>query len=92
MTEKKTALVTGASRGIGNAIAVELKNNGFDVFQFEKYYLSNCANLGDPFIQCAKVTCRTHCTFSGLAKLHRFIFRQHSPLPKVTFSCLKIEK
>ena len=31
MTEKKTALVTGASRGIGNAIAVELKNNGFDV-------------------------------------------------------------
>ena len=31
MTEKKTALVTGASRGIGNAIAIELKNNGFDV-------------------------------------------------------------
>ena len=31
MTEKKSALVTGASRGIGNAIAVELKNNGFDV-------------------------------------------------------------
>ena len=31
MTEKKTALVTGASRGMGNAIAVELKNNGFDV-------------------------------------------------------------
>ena len=34
-------------------------NNGFDVFQFQKYYFSNCAKLGDPFIQCAKETCRT---------------------------------
>ena len=27
----KTALVTGASRGIGKAIALELKHNGFNV-------------------------------------------------------------
>ena len=29
--EKKVALVTGASRGIGKAIAVELAKNGADV-------------------------------------------------------------
>lgn len=28
----KTALVTGASRGIGNAIAVDLLNNGYEVY------------------------------------------------------------
>ncbi|RZO95127.1 MAG: SDR family NAD(P)-dependent oxidoreductase, partial [Gammaproteobacteria bacterium] len=27
----KTALITGASRGIGNAIAMQLKNEGFRV-------------------------------------------------------------
>ena len=31
MTDIKTALITGASRGIGNAIALELKDNGYEV-------------------------------------------------------------
>ena len=31
MTDIKTALITGASRGIGNAIARELKDNGYEV-------------------------------------------------------------
>ena len=38
---KKTVLVTGASRGIGKAIAIKFAKKGYNAYQILRYFYAN---------------------------------------------------
>ena len=57
MSERKTAIVTGASRGIGKAIAIKLAKSGYNIAIVDACPLENsshgCLNIsGSDRIEC----------------------------------------
>lgn len=57
MTTKKTALITGASRGIGKAISCEFAKHGYDLYLTCKHNLELLKNLKLELEQNYSITC-----------------------------------
>ena len=59
--ERKTALVTGASRGIGKAIAWELAQKGYDLFLACHQNEATLLDAGHKLEETFGISCRTYC-------------------------------
>lgn len=59
--ERKTALVTGASRGIGKAIAWELARKGYDLFLTCHQNEAMLLDAGHKLEETFGISCRTYC-------------------------------
>lgn len=59
--QRKTAMITGASRGIGKAIAYELAKNGYDLFLTCKENDALLEDAGRELEDVFGISCKTYC-------------------------------
>ena len=76
MTTKKTALITGASRGIGKAIAIEFAKHDYDLYLTCKNNLKLLKNLKSELEQTHSITCHIfQCDMGNLNEVE-MLFKQ----------------
>lgn len=80
MTDKKTALITGASRGIGKAIAYEFARNGYELYLTCKTNITLLENLKKELEQECSVICHIFQCDMGNIKEVEQLFQQISSL------------
>ena len=76
MSNKKTSLITGASRGIGKSIAIEFAQNGYNLYLTCKNNIELLKNLKSELEQKHSITCHIFQCDMGNANDVEQLFRQ----------------